>query len=263
MFSRLTYTLRETFAGFKRNITLTVAAIITSAISLLIFGLTLLIQDGFDNLLQRWEGGVEMIVFVNAGTQQDGLDFIASTLDDQKATGTIALWEYCDVACSLEDADRVLAGDPTTRQLLTETNIPTLFKIVPAEATEVAYLRGLKESYQQLPSVQLGHAGRRAARSDRQVAGLRQHLHHRSVDRADVGLGPVDLEHDPHGDVRPPTRDRGDEAGRRDRLVHPNTVHARGPDPGLCSAPSARSASCSSSTGGGPRVSATSPIRRA
>ena len=138
MFSRFTYTLRETFAGFKRNITLTVAAIITSAISLLIFGLTLLIQDGFDNLLQRWEGGVEMIVFVNAGTQQDGLDFIASTLDDQKATGTIALWEYCDVACSREDADRVLAGDPTTRQLLNETNIPTLFKIVPAEATEVA-----------------------------------------------------------------------------------------------------------------------------
>jgi cell division transport system permease protein len=153
MFSRLTYTLRETFAGFKRNITLTAAAIITSAISLLIFGLTLLIQDGFDNLLQRWEGGVEMIVFVNSGTQQDGLDFIASTLDDQKATGTIALWEYCDVACSLDDADRVLAGDPTTRQLLNETNIPTLFKIVPAEATEVAYLRGLKESYQQLPSV--------------------------------------------------------------------------------------------------------------
>ena len=72
MFSRFTYTLRETFAGFKRNITLTVAAIITSAISLLIFGLTLLIQDGFDNLLQRWEGGVEMIVFVNAGTADDG-----------------------------------------------------------------------------------------------------------------------------------------------------------------------------------------------
>ena len=153
MFSRLTYTLRETFAGFKRNVTLTAAAIITSAVSLLIFGLTLLIQHGFDNLLQRWEGGVEMIVFVSAGTQQDGLDFIDSTLNDQVNTGTVASFEYCDVVCSLADADRVLAGDPTTRQLLDETNIPTLFKIVPAESTEVAFLRGLKESYQQLPSV--------------------------------------------------------------------------------------------------------------
>ena len=74
MFSRIGYTFRETFASFQRNLTLTVAAIITSAVSLLIFGLTLLIQQGFDNLLQRWEGGVEMIVFVNAGTAEDGLE---------------------------------------------------------------------------------------------------------------------------------------------------------------------------------------------
>ncbi len=153
MLSRFRYTLRETFAGFKRNVTLTAAAIITSAVSLLIFGLTLLIQHGFDNLLQRWEGGVEMIVFVSANTQPDGLDFISDTLNEQVANGTVASFEYCDVVCSLADADRVLAGDPTTRNLLNETNIPTLFKIVPAESTEVAFLRGLKQSYEQLPSV--------------------------------------------------------------------------------------------------------------
>ena len=152
MFSRLAYTLRETFAGFQRNVTLTVAAIITSAVSLLIFGLTLLIQHGFDNLLQRWEGGVEMIVFVNPGTQPDGLQFIEDQLNEQMGT-TIESWEYCDVACSLADADRVLAGDPTTRELLDQTNIPTLYKIVPTESTEVAFLRGLKQTYQTFPSV--------------------------------------------------------------------------------------------------------------
>ena len=41
MLARLSYTLRETLASFRRNMTLTVAAIITSAVSLLIFGLTL------------------------------------------------------------------------------------------------------------------------------------------------------------------------------------------------------------------------------
>ncbi len=35
MLSRLRYTLRETFDSFRRNATLTVAAIITAAISLL------------------------------------------------------------------------------------------------------------------------------------------------------------------------------------------------------------------------------------
>ncbi|MFW2333954.1 cell division protein FtsX [Ilumatobacter sp.] len=152
MFSRLAYTFRETLAGFQRNVTLTVAAIITAAISLLIFGLTLLIQNGFDNLLARWEGGVEMIVFVNANTAPDGLQLIEDTLNEQVGT-TIDSWSYCDVECSLGDADRVLAGDPTTRELLNADNIPTLYKIVPNDGTDVEFLRGLKERYLTLPSV--------------------------------------------------------------------------------------------------------------
>lgn len=152
MLSRITYTLRETYASFKRNVTLTAAAIITSAVSLLIFGLTLLIQHGFDNLLQRWEGGVEMIVFVNAGTEDSGLAYIREQLDQQVGT-SIDSYTYCDVQCSLEDADRVLAGDPTTRQLLTAETIPTLFKIVPTDGTDVVFLRGLKETYSTFPAV--------------------------------------------------------------------------------------------------------------
>ena len=153
MFSRIAYTFRETVASFRRNLTLTVAAIITSAVSLLIFGLTLLIQQGFDNLLQRWEGGVEMIVFVNAGTQPDGLQFVSDALQQQVQNGTIESFTYCDVACSLADADIVLAGDPTTRELLDESNIPTLFKVVPSESTDVEFLRQMKATYTELPSV--------------------------------------------------------------------------------------------------------------
>ena len=43
--------------------TLTVAAIITAAVSLLIFGLTLFMQHGFDNLVTKWQGGAEMIMY--------------------------------------------------------------------------------------------------------------------------------------------------------------------------------------------------------
>ncbi|MEN9300782.1 MAG: hypothetical protein RLZZ254_563, partial [Actinomycetota bacterium] len=51
MIARITYALRETWASFRRNLTLTAAAVLTSAIALLLVGTTLLIQRAFENLL--------------------------------------------------------------------------------------------------------------------------------------------------------------------------------------------------------------------
>jgi cell division transport system permease protein len=153
MWSRLTYTLRETWASFKRNVTLTVAAIITSAVSLLIFGLTLLIQDGFDNLLSKWEGGVEMIVYIQPQTPDAQRAFVEQALRDQQGV-IIDSFVYCDVNCSLDEAERVLAGDPATLELLTSTNIPTQYKVVPTDGTDVETLRALRRTFQEeLPNV--------------------------------------------------------------------------------------------------------------
>jgi cell division transport system permease protein len=150
--SRIAYVLRETAASFQRNLTLTVAAVITAAVSLLIFGLTLIIQHGFDNLLAQWEGGVEMIVHVNAGAGDAQRAVIEEALVQQEGI-TIDSWRYCDVTCSLADADRLLAGDPTTRELLTAENITTQYKVVPMDATQVDILRGLRDRYLGLPNV--------------------------------------------------------------------------------------------------------------
>ena len=151
MLSRLRYTFRETFDSFRRNATLTVAAIITAAISLLGVGLTLLSQHGFDNLLSRWEGGVEMIIFMRPQATQDQLQFVADNLDAQDQF--IESWTYCDAECSLAEADRVLAGEPGVRDLLTEDNITTQFNAVPTEGTDVELLRQLSAAFAEGPSV--------------------------------------------------------------------------------------------------------------
>ena len=152
MLSRLAYTFRETWASFRRNMTLTVAAIITSAVSLLIFGLTLLMQRGFDNLLVQWEGDVEMIVYVNAGATNDQRVEITNALSAQ--TQLVDDYTYCDADCSLAEASTLLAGDPGTLELLDESNIPTQYKVVPTDATDVDTLRQLRESLRGLPNVQ-------------------------------------------------------------------------------------------------------------
>ncbi|MEM9513620.1 MAG: FtsX-like permease family protein [Actinomycetota bacterium] len=151
MLSRIRYTLRETFDSFRRNATLTVAAIITAAISLLGVGLTLLNQHAFDNLLARWEGGVEMIVFMRPQATDEQLQLVEDNLTEQSQF--IASFTYCDEQCSLDEADRVLAGEPGVRELLDENNITTQFKAVPTEGTDVELLRQLSGAFSELPSV--------------------------------------------------------------------------------------------------------------
>jgi len=154
MLSRLRYTFRETFASFRRNATLTIAAIITAAISLLGVGLTMLSQRGFDNLLARWEGGVEMIVFMNAGSSEDQLEVVRTNLDSAKESGSFVQdWSYCDAECSFAEAQRVLAGEPGTLDLLTVDTVPTQFKVVPVEGTDVELLKQLEELFSGLPNV--------------------------------------------------------------------------------------------------------------
>jgi cell division transport system permease protein len=152
MISRITYVLREMWASLTRNLTLTIAAVVTATVSLFLFGLSLLIQRAFDNQLQRWSGGVEMVVYVNAGAPADQVALIDQTLERQKPT-LVKTLSYCDVACSLDEAQRLLAGSPETLAELTESSIPTSFKVTPATPDDTALLQRVQESFSGLPGV--------------------------------------------------------------------------------------------------------------
>ncbi len=132
MLSRVRYILRETSDSFRRNATLTVASII-------------------DNLLARWEGGVEMIVFMNPTATEDQLTLVETSLTSSNQF--IESFEYCDEICSLEEADRIFAGEPGVRDLLTEDTILTQFKAVPTEGTDVELLRQVSDRFAELPGV--------------------------------------------------------------------------------------------------------------
>ena len=152
MLSRITYALKETFAGFRRNFTLTAAAIVTSAVSLLLVGTTFLIQSAFDNLLSRWAGDVEMIVFVRADASDEQKVIIEEALRSQPAIDTERL-RYLDQAESYEEARRIFAGDPSILNTLTPEITPSQWKVVPStDNTEI--LQALGQTFDQIEGVQ-------------------------------------------------------------------------------------------------------------
>ncbi len=150
MISRLRYTLREMWASMSRNKTLTVATIITSTISLLLFGLTLLIQRGFDNQLKLWTGGVEMVVYVKHGAGPEQVQLIEDALTGQ--TTVIENVEYCDETCATAVANTLFAGDQDSLEQLIP-KIPSFFKVTPIDKDSGEVLRTLKDTFSELPNV--------------------------------------------------------------------------------------------------------------
>lgn len=153
MISRVAYALRETWASFRRNLTLTVAAVLTSAIALLLVGATFLIQRGFSNLLVQWRGDVEMIVFVRADATPEQISFIDGSIRQASTVVDANRLEYVDKIGTYEEATRIFAGDPVTLSLLTPENIPSQFKVVPL-TQDPALVRSLADQFRTLPGVE-------------------------------------------------------------------------------------------------------------
>ncbi|CAB4596620.1 unannotated protein [freshwater metagenome] len=152
MIQRISYAFRETYASFRRNITLSVAAVITSAVSLLLVGATFLMQRAFDNLLVQWRGDVGMIVFVRPDVTPEALTFIEQNLKSQPNVIDVPKIKYLDKTGSFEEAKRVFAGDATTLSLLSIDTIPSQFKVVP-KTTDPELVRSLAAQYRSLPGV--------------------------------------------------------------------------------------------------------------
>src|SRR3954454_10350751 len=93
MFSRLSYMLRETGASLRRNLTLTLASLLTVVVSLALLGTALLVQKAVDNLLKRWEGGVEFIVFMNPDATQDQIDAVNRDLGDNPQVDKVSFFD--------------------------------------------------------------------------------------------------------------------------------------------------------------------------
>ena len=153
MIARIAYAFREMWASFRRNLTLTVAAILTSAIALLLVGTTFFIQRAFDNLLVQWRGDVEMIVFVRSDATPEQISLIDQTIKAAPTIIDVEELRYLDKTESYEEAKRIFVGDPVTLSLLTPDNIPSQFKVVPI-TQDPELVRSLSEQYRSLPGVQ-------------------------------------------------------------------------------------------------------------
>ena len=83
------YVARETGTNLRRNFSLTLASVVTVAVSLTLFGAALVFAQGVNNMTARWQGGIEFIVFMQAGATSEQLDSMRTALEANPEISTV------------------------------------------------------------------------------------------------------------------------------------------------------------------------------
>ena len=146
---KLNYVARETGSNLWRNVSLTVASILTVAVSLSLFGGAQIIYHGIGNATARWKGGIEFIVFMNPEASQDQLDAVRSSLEDSPEVREVT---FVDKAAAYEEFKQLFERSPEMIDAVDETAMPPSFKVAPA-TSDAEIISQLGQQFENDPGV--------------------------------------------------------------------------------------------------------------
>ena len=125
------YLFRETGRNLRRNLTLTLASVLTVAVSLSLLGVALLLQKGVNNATDRWENGVEFIIWVQPDISENQRNLLETDLNN--STG-IASYRFVSQEEALQEFNEDYFPDnPEITQLVTTDVIPSSYRVIPAQ----------------------------------------------------------------------------------------------------------------------------------
>jgi cell division transport system permease protein len=125
---KLDYVARETATNLVRNITLTLATVLTVVVSLTLFGSALLLQEGAQNANERFRGGIEFIVYLQPNVTDEQKQAIETDLVE---SADVEDFTYVDQDESYEEFKRLFADTPQLVEIVTPEILPPSFKVVP------------------------------------------------------------------------------------------------------------------------------------
>jgi cell division transport system permease protein len=146
---KLNYVARETGSNLWRNVSLTVASILTVAVSLSLFGGAQIIYHGIGNATARWKGGIEFIVFMNPEASQDQLDAVRASLEDSPEVRDVS---FVDKAAAYEEFKQLFARSPEMIDAVDETAMPPSFKVAPS-TSDAEIISQLGQQFENDPGV--------------------------------------------------------------------------------------------------------------
>lgn len=143
------YFLRETGSNLRRNFTLTVASVVTVLVSLTLVGVALLIREGVANTNQKWQDGVELIVYMDADIAAEQRSALKDSLEENPAVDKIA---YVDQDEAYEEFKRLFEDTPELIEITKPSVLPPSYRVVPVDPSTRA-VEDIRLLYKDAPGV--------------------------------------------------------------------------------------------------------------
>ena len=105
--SRFVYFTRETWISLRRNLLMTLAGIMTVAVSLTLFGGIWFVQRLVDHGTSRWKNGVELEIFMNVDANEQQIAEVKSELDDLIKNEQVRNYRFLNKADAYSEFKRI------------------------------------------------------------------------------------------------------------------------------------------------------------
>jgi cell division transport system permease protein len=131
MFNRIGYFARETLVSLRRNLLMTLAGIITVAVSLCVLGGALLLSRLVDHGTQQWKDGVELEVFMNVKATSGQTESLNRALKDDK---DVKRFRYLSKQDAYDEFKRLFSDQPDLVSTTGPEDLPASYRVAPDRA---------------------------------------------------------------------------------------------------------------------------------
>ena len=135
---RVGYVVKESVSNLRRNVLMTVTALLTVTISLGIVGAALLLRQGMDNYTIQFRSGIQLNVYMKPEATADQLAAVKREVEQLKSSGQVKSWTFVDKQAAFEEIKVLFSNDPESRDLFTSADqAPTSFRMTPKVAETI------------------------------------------------------------------------------------------------------------------------------
>jgi cell division transport system permease protein len=165
--SRLAYFARETLISLRRNLMMTLAGILTIAVSMSLLGSTLLLNRLVAHGITGIREEVEFDVYMNVGVTDGEVDSVAAQMEAAIADGLVAEYRYLDQEATYAEFLELFKDRPEVTEGITPDDLPTSFR---AKLTDAQFASEAADLFEARPGVDQVLSPEKVAENIRRVS---------------------------------------------------------------------------------------------